>query len=192
LPSLVIASGNPHKLAEIAAMLEPLDVLVSPQPRDLEVEETGQTYAENARLKAEAAARRTGSWALGDDSGLEVDALAGAPGLYSARYAPSDPERVARLLRELGDTPYRAARFRTAMALANPAGETVLEAEGLCHGQVLTRADGEGPGYAPIFFVREAASSYARMGEHLCRRLGSRGKAARQLAPGLIALMGLS
>lgn len=188
----MIASGNPHKLAEIAAMLEPLNVLVSPQPRDLEVEETGQTYAENARLKAEAAARRTGSWALGDDSGLEVDALAGAPGLYSARYAPSDPERVARLLRELGDTPYRAARFCTAMALANPAGETVLEAEGLCHGQVLTRADGEGPGYAPIFFVREAASSYARMGEHLRRRLGSRGKAARQLAPGLIALMGLS
>ncbi|MBE9153837.1 non-canonical purine NTP pyrophosphatase [Cyanobium sp. LEGE 06113] len=192
MPSLVIASGNPHKLAEIAAMLEPLNVLVSPQPRDLEVEETGQTYAENARLKAEAAARRTGSWALGDDSGLEVDALAGAPGLYSARYAPSDPERVARLLRELGDTPYRAARFCTAMALANPAGKTVLEAEGLCHGQVLTRADGEGPGYAPIFFVREAASSYARMGEHLRRRLGSRGKAARQLAPGLIALMGLS
>lgn len=192
MPSLVLASGNPHKLAEIAAMLEPLDVQVSPQPRDLEVEETGHTYAENARLKAEAAALRTGSWALADDSGIEVDALAGAPGLYSARYAPSDPERMARLLRELGDTPYRAACFRTAMALANPAGETVLEAEGVCHGQILTAADGEGPGYGPIFFVREAASSYARMGEHLRRRLGSRAKAARQLAPGLIALMGLA
>lgn len=173
-------------------MLEPLDVQVSAQPQDLEVEETGQTYAENARLKAEAAALRTGTWALGDDSGIEVDALSGAPGIYSARYAPSDPERVARLLQELGPTPYRSASFRTAMALANPAGETVLEAEGICHGQVLVAPEGEGPGYEPIFFVREAGSSYARMSEHLRRRLGSRGKAARQLAPGLIACMGLA
>jgi XTP/dITP diphosphohydrolase len=131
----------------------------------------------------------TGQWALADDSGLEVDALGGAPGLYSARYAPSDPERVHRLLRELGDGLYRGGRFVTAMALADPSGTTVLESEGVCHGLVLHEPDGSGAGYDPIFHVREAGCSYARMGQHLRSRLGSRGKAARQLGPGLVRLL---
>ena len=87
IPRLVIASGNSHKVSEIADMLALVGVQVIPQPKDLEVEETGQTYAENARLKAETVARLCGTWALADDSGLEVDALGGRPGLYSARYA---------------------------------------------------------------------------------------------------------
>jgi non-canonical purine NTP pyrophosphatase (RdgB/HAM1 family) len=157
----------------------------------LEIEETGRTYAENARLKAESVAALTGEWALADDSGLEVDALGGAPGIYSARYAPSDRERLHRLLSELGDALYRGARFVTAMALADPGGTTVLESEGVCHGLVLREPDGVGVGYDPIFYVREAGTSYARMGEHLRNRLGSRGKAARQLAPGLRRLLGL-
>jgi XTP/dITP diphosphohydrolase len=122
VPVLVIASGNPHKVAEIGAMLADVNLEVRQQPEGLEIEETGISYGENARLKAEAVAVLTGHWALADDSGLEVDALNGAPGIYSARYAPSDPERIARLLRELGDTPYRSARFVSAMALADPKG----------------------------------------------------------------------
>lgn len=188
---LVIASGNPHKVAELGAMLEAVHLDVRQQPEGVAIEETGRTYAENARLKAEGVAALTGHWALADDSGLEVDALGGAPGLYSARYAASDRERVQRLLAELGDTPYRSARFVTAMALADPRGVTVLEAEGVCHGQVLQAPDGAGAGYDPIFFVREAGSSYARMGQHLRSRLGSRGKAARLLAPGLRQRLGL-
>jgi non-canonical purine NTP pyrophosphatase (RdgB/HAM1 family) len=191
MPVLVVASGNPHKVAELGAMFEGLDLEVRQQPQGLEVEETGRTYAENARLKAETVAALTGQWALADDSGLEVDALGGAPGLYSARYAPSDPERVHRLLRELGDGLYRGGRFVTAMALADPSGATVLESEGVCHGLVLHEPDGSGAGYDPIFYVREAGSSYARMGHHLRSRLGSRGKAARQLAPGLRRLLAL-
>lgn len=191
MPVLVIASGNPHKVAELGAMFEDLNLEVRQQPRGLEIEETGCTYAENARLKAETVAALTGQWALADDSGLEVDALGGAPGLYSARYAPSDPERLHRLLRELGDGPYRAGRFVTAMALADPSGTTVLESEGVCHGLVLPEPDGSGAGYDPIFHVREAGTSYARMGQHLRSRLGSRGKAARQLAPGLRRLLAL-
>jgi XTP/dITP diphosphohydrolase len=191
MPVLVIASGNPHKVAELGAMFEGLNLEVRQQPRGLEIEETGCSYAENARLKAETVAALTGQWALADDSGLEVDALGGAPGLYSARYAPSDPERQHRLLRELGDGLYRGGRFVTAMALADPSGTTVLESEGLCHGLVLHEPDGSGAGYDPIFYVREAGSSYARMGQHLRSRLGSRGKAARQLAPGLRRLLAL-
>lgn len=192
VPVLVIASGNPHKVAELGAMLEAVELDVRQQPRDLEIEETGSSYAENARLKAETVARLTGQWALADDSGIEVDALDGAPGLYSARYAPTDHERIHRLLRELGDSLYRGASFITAMALADPSGTTVLESDGICRGLVLRAPRGHGPGYDPIFWVREAGCTYSEMGEHLKSRLGSRGKAARQLAPGLRQLLGVA
>jgi non-canonical purine NTP pyrophosphatase (RdgB/HAM1 family) len=192
VPVLVIASGNPHKVAELGAMLAVVELEVRQQPRGLEIEETGATYAENARLKAETVARLTGEWALADDSGIEVDALGGAPGLYSARYAPTDHERIHRLLKELGDSLYRGASFITAMALADPGGSTVLEAEGICRGQVLRAPQGHGPGYDPIFWVREAGCTYSAMGEHLRSKLGSRGKAARQLAPGLRQLLGIT
>ncbi|MFN6133223.1 MAG: non-canonical purine NTP pyrophosphatase [Synechococcaceae cyanobacterium] len=184
-PTLVIASGNPHKLAELAGMLELAGVEVLPLPRGLDIEETGMSYAENARLKAEAVARHSGTWALGDDSGIEVDALGGRPGLYSARYAPTDHERQHRLLKELDGTIYRGARFVTAIAIADPDGRTVAEAQGVCFGSILAEPDGHGAGYDPLFYVREAGCSYARMGPHLRSRLGSRGKAARALAPQL-------
>ncbi len=191
-PRLVIASGNPHKVAEIGAMLALAEIEVLAQPRDLAVEETGATYAENARLKAEAAAAATGEWALADDSGIEVDALDGRPGLYSARYAPTDHERIHRLLRELNDSLYRGASFVSAMALATPRGGTAAESHGICRGLILRAPDGHGPGYDTIFWVREAGSSYARMGDHLRARLGSRGKAARAIAPTLRQCLGLS
>ncbi|WP_438983344.1 RdgB/HAM1 family non-canonical purine NTP pyrophosphatase [Vulcanococcus sp.] len=190
-PRLVIASGNASKVAEISAMLDAVGLDVLQQPDGLEIEETGSTYLENARLKACSVARLTGAWALADDSGLEVDALGGAPGLYSARYAPTDHERVHRLLKELGETPYRSASFNSAMALADPNGDAVLEAQGICRGEILTAPDGHGAGYDPIFWVREAAMTYARMGQHLKNKLGSRGKAARTLAPDLKRLLGI-
>ena len=189
---LVIASGNARKVAEIAGMLSGLPLQVQQQPDGLEVEETGSTYGANARLKAETVARLTGQWALADDSGLEVDALGGAPGIYSARYAASDTERIARLLRELGNTPYRSASFNSAMALAGPDGITVLEAQGICRGEILHSPQGRGGGYDPIFWVREAGCSYAQLSEHLRLRLGSRGKAARQMAAELHELLGLA
>ncbi|MGA1302509.1 MAG: non-canonical purine NTP pyrophosphatase [Cyanobium sp.] len=188
---LVIASGNSHKVSEIAEMLALVSVQVIPQPKGLEVEETGHTYAENARLKAETVARYCGAWALADDSGLEVEALDGRPGLYSARYAPSDVEKIHRLLHELGDGLYRGARFVSAMALADPHGATRAEGCGICYGQILHEPDGKGAGYDPVFYVREAGCSYARMSAHLKSRLGSRGKAARALGPGLRSLLGL-
>jgi len=189
LPVLVIASGNVHKVAEITAMLDAVELQVRRQPEGLEIEETGSTYLENARLKATEVARLTGQWALADDSGLEVDALGGEPGLYSARYASTDPERIARLLRELGDSPYRSASFNSAMVLASPEGEVVLEAEGICRGEILSAPQGHGGGYDPIFWVREARMTYAQMPAHLRDKLGSRGKAARALAPELKRLL---
>ena len=134
----------------------------------------------------------TGQWALADDSGLEVDALAGAPGLYSARYAATDPERIHRLLQELGSSPYRSGSFNSAMVLSDPEGRPVLESEGICRGEILTSPQGTGGGYDPIFWVREAGLTYAQMGQHLKDKLGSRGKAARALAPGLKEIFGLT
>ena len=192
MPILVVASGNPHKVAEIGAMLELVELDVLPQPPGLDIEETGATYLANARLKAEAVARITGHWALADDSGIEVDALDGAPGVFSARYAPTDHERIHRLLKELGDSLYRGASFRSAMALADPSGTTRAEAEGICRGQILRAPQGHGPGYDSLFYVREAGCSYAQMGPHLKAKLGSRGKAARALAPQLLRLLELS
>ena len=192
MPILVVASGNPHKVAEIGAMLELVELDVLPQPPGLDIEETGATYLANARLKAEAVARITGHWALADDSGIEVDALDGAPGVFSARYAPTDHERIHRLLKELGDSLYRGASFRSAMALADPSGTTRAEAEGICRGQILRAPQGHGPGYDSLFYVREAGCSYALMGPHLKAKLGSRGKAARALAPKLLHLLELS
>lgn len=189
LPVLVIASGNAHKVSEITAMLDAVELEVRRQPEGLEIEETGSTYLENARLKATEVARLTGQWALADDSGLEVDALGGEPGLYSARYAATDPERIARLLRELGDSPYRSASFNSAMVLANPEGEVVLEAEGICRGEILSAPQGHGGGYDPIFWVRDVRMTYAQMPAHLRDKLGSRGKAARALAPQLKRLL---
>ena len=191
-PQLVIASGNAHKVAEISAMLDAVDLEVHRQPEGLDIQETGATYLENARLKAETVARITGCWALADDSGLEVDALGGAPGLYSARYAPTDHERIHRLLQELGGTPYRSASFNSAMVLANPEGMTVLEAEGICRGEILTAPQGHGGGYDPIFWVREAGMTYAQMSQHQKDRLGSRGKAARALASDLKRYLAVS
>ena len=190
-PRLVIASGNAHKVSEITAMLALVDLEVLPQPAGLEIEETGSTYAENARLKASTVARLTSCWSLADDSGLEVDGLDGRPGLYSARYAPTDRERIHRLLHELGDSLYRGGRFISAMALADPSGAIRLEGCGICFGTILREPDGHGGGYDPIFWVREAGCSYARMPEHLRARLGSRGKAARGMAPALRELLGL-
>ncbi|MDA0717511.1 MAG: non-canonical purine NTP pyrophosphatase [Cyanobacteria bacterium] len=189
MPILVVASGNPHKVAEIGAMLELVELDVLPQPPGLEIEETGATYLANARLKAEAVARLTGHWAIADDSGIEVDALDGAPGIFSARYAPTDNERIHRLLKELGDSLYRGASFRSAMTLADPSGTIRAESEGICRGQILRAPQGHGPGYDSLFYVREAGCSYAQMGPHLKAKLGSRGKAARALAPELLRLL---
>lgn len=139
---LVIASGNPVKVAEIKAILAPVELQVRQQPEGLEIAETGSTYLENARLKAAEVARICGHWALADDSGLEVDALGGAPGIYSARYAASDKQRIERLLEELKESIYRSAGFHSAVALADPFGNIRLEAEGICRGEILSSPRG--------------------------------------------------
>jgi XTP/dITP diphosphohydrolase len=190
-PSLMIASGNAGKVREFAHLLAELQLEIRPQPEGLEVEETGETFAANARLKASAVARASGCWALADDSGLSVHALGGAPGVHSARYASSDEARIARLLRELQGAGDRSAQFTAALAVADPSGTIRLEVEGICPGVILEESRGTGGfGYDPVFFVPEAGLSYAEMDKALKGRIGHRGQAFAQLAPQLRELVG--
>ncbi|MEB3297580.1 MAG: RdgB/HAM1 family non-canonical purine NTP pyrophosphatase [Cyanobacteriota bacterium] len=199
--TLVIASGNPGKVREFAELLAGLNLEVQPQPGGLEVEETGSSFAENARLKAMAVARATGQWTLADDSGLSVKALGGAPGVHSARYADSDAARIERLLQELaaaraealhrGEPPDDSACFTAALAVANPAGEVVLEVEAHCPGMILEAPRGSGGfGYDPVFFVPELAQTFAEMPGELKGQIGHRGRAFTLLEPGLRQLLG--
>ena len=198
--TLVIASGNAGKVREFAHLLADLGLEIRPQPQDLEVEETGSTFAANARLKAAAVALATGNWALADDSGLAVDALGGAPGVHSARYAPSDGERIGRLLRELAAANAvananpeagRSARFTAALAVADPSGCIRLEVEGHCPGLILEEPRGSGGfGYDPVFLVPESGLTFAEMDKATKSRLGHRGRAFALLQPRLRELLG--
>lgn len=185
-PALVIASGNAGKVREFSHLLTDLGLEIRPQPEGLEVEETGHTFAENARLKAVAVARATGCWALADDSGLSVHALGGAPGVHSARYADGDGARIARLLRELAGAADRSAQFTAALAVADPSGTIRLEVEGICPGVILEECRGSGGfGYDPVFLVPDTGLTYAEMDKQLKGRIGHRGKAFALLAPQL-------
>ena len=183
---LVLASGNPGKLAELRDLLGDVDVELHAQSafgvRD--ADETGLTFVENAILKARHAALATGLPALGDDSGLCVDALDGAPGLYSARYAGEHGDaqaNIAKLLDALRDVPEarRTARFVCVLALLRHAGDPQpLIAEGVWEGRILDAPRGDGGfGYDPVFFDVERGIGAAELDAGLKNRVSHRGRA---------------
>lgn len=186
---LIVATGNPGKLKEMQAYLADSGWELSLKPEELEIEETGETFAANACLKASQIAKATGQWAIADDSGLQVDALDGAPGVYSARYARNDAERIARVLSELGAEINRKAQFVCVIAIASPDGEIVLQSEGICRGVILHAPRGtRGFGYDPIFYVPDKQLTFAQMTPQLKRSLSHRGKAFTALLPQLAKL----
>ncbi|GAB4376527.1 MAG: RdgB/HAM1 family non-canonical purine NTP pyrophosphatase [Elainellaceae cyanobacterium] len=191
MPRLIVATSNPGKVEEMQAYLTDPDIHweLALKPADLEIEETGETFLENACLKASQVAQALGEWAIADDSGLAVNALGGAPGIYSARYGTSDPDRINRLLTELGDRSDRQAQFVCAIAIANPTGEVVLQTEGICPGEILPAPRGSnGFGYDPIFYVPEQAMSFAEMPAEVKNLVSHRGRAFQALLPKLKAL----
>lgn len=188
---LVVATGNPGKLREMQAYLADAGWELTLKPEDLDVEETGETFAENACLKASEIAKFTGNWAIADDSGLAVNALNGSPGVYSARYGSSDTERITRLLTELGDEKNRQAKFVCAIAVANPQGEIIIQSEGICHGEILFAPSGDGGfGYDPVFYVPEKQLTFAQMTTDLKKSISHRGNALKALVPQLKKVLG--
>ncbi len=189
MKTLVVATGNPGKLKEMQRYLAETDWKLQLKPSELDVEETGETFIANARLKACQVAEATGKWAIADDSGLAVTALDGAPGIFSARYGKDDGDRIDRVLRELGPHPDRSAQFICAMVVARPDGSVALEAEGICPGEILPSPRGaDGFGYDPIFFVPEANRTFAEMTPEQKHQLSHRGRAFALLLPQLQAL----
>ncbi|MFN9176363.1 MAG: RdgB/HAM1 family non-canonical purine NTP pyrophosphatase [Synechocystis sp.] len=182
--TLIVATGNPGKLREMQAYLEPVDCQLVLNPTDLEIEEVGSTFMENACLKASQVAKALNQWAIADDSGLAVEALNGAPGLYSARYGRTDTERIQRLLTELGKETNRYAQFICAVAIAAPDGHIQLTSEGICPGEILRTPQGNnGFGYDPIFWVPGCQKTFAEMSDLQKKENSHRGKAFAKLLP---------
>ena len=191
MQKLLIATGNRGKLKEIQALLEGLDVeLVTPRDigLELEVHEDGQTYAENAGKKALAYSKASGLLSLADDSGLEVDALDGAPGLYSARYSPlpgaTDADRRAYMLKNLAGKPRPwTAHFHATVAIGSPVGQ-VLFADGNCYGEIIPNERGNnGFGYDPIFFIPATKHTMAELSMDEKNRLSHRALAVKNALP---------
>jgi len=193
-PKVVLASGNVGKVREFNELLADQHVEVLPQSSFgvPEAEETGLTFVENAILKARNAARHTGLPALADDSGLEVDALNGAPGIYSARYAgrgASDEDNLRKLLAALEGVPEgeRGARFQCVIAYLRHAEDpTPLVCQGTWEGSILTAPRGSnGFGYDPVFLVQGEKASAAELPSEVKNRLSHRGQALRKLLEAL-------
>ncbi len=183
----VIASNNKKKVEELKRILTPLDIIAK-TPAELgvtldEVEETGSTFRDNAELKAVAAMKKTGFAAIADDSGLCVDALGGRPGVFSARYAETDEEKINKIvseLNELGNVP-RTAHFTCVICLAYPDGRRLFVEE-RCDGEIGFAPRGSGGfGYDPIFFV-DGNKTFAELTDSQKDAMSHRGRALRKLS----------
>lgn len=188
--SIVLASGNKGKIKELDALLAPMGWQVRPQSdwQVVDADETGLTFVENAIIKARHACEQTGLPSLADDSGIAVDALGGAPGIYSARYAgtgASDKDNIHKLLEALKDTPEaeRTARFICVLVFMQHANDpTPIICQGEWEGRILTAPAGKGGfGYDPLFYVPERDCSAAELSAEDKRMLSHRGKALAQL-----------
>ena len=189
MPKLLLATRNPAKVREYLLLLRGIPFQLTTLKEEgvnIPVKETGATLEENARLKATFYAGKSGLLTLADDSGLEVEALGGAPGPLSARYAgekSSDREKIVLLLSKLKDIPWekRSARFRCVIALASPSGEVELF-EGECSGFITFEPKGEqGFGYDPVFYLPELGKTMAELSIEEKNKVSHRGKAAKKV-----------
>lgn len=194
---LLIATRNPGKVREYRELLTDLPIEVTYLDAEgitQEVEETGETFADNAILKATSYAVASGLWTWADDSGLEVDALDGAPGVYSSRYAgpgATDADRYRKLLDALAGVPWskRTARFRCVVALATPSGQ-VQTADGQCEGLIaFGPAGNNGFGYDPVFFLPGRNMTMAQLSPEVKHQISHRGLAAHAAEKLLAAML---
>ncbi|MEQ9411334.1 MAG: RdgB/HAM1 family non-canonical purine NTP pyrophosphatase [Fuerstiella sp.] len=197
--TIVLASRNVKKTQEVAELLAPAGFEVIPVTRfpDVpEVEEDGDTFAANAAKKATEVASALGQWVIGEDSGLVVDALNGAPGIYSARYSgpgATDDRNNARLQKELADVPdeRRGAGYVCSVALANPQGTVRVAVEGTCRGRITREARGTGGfGYDPYFLIPEYHQTFGELSALVKHRLSHRARAFSEFIPLLLNISG--
>lgn len=195
---LVLGSRNRKKLGELADLLEPHGLVLKTLadfPEAIDVEESGDTFAANARLKATLQARHLKQWVLGEDSGLSVAALGGAPGVYSARFSDpgaTDERNNALLLEKLATVPQgkRGAHYTCYAALSDPDGNVRAQSEGICCGRILFEPAGSGGfGYDPLFEVVEYHRTFGELAPAVKAVLSHRSRAIRLLVAQIVALM---
>lgn len=193
---IVLGTNNKKKLREMEMLLGPLGFvlkILADFDNAIEVEETGNTFAENAALKASEQARHLNHWVIGEDSGLSVDALEGRPGIYSARYAgpeSNDESNIDKLLKELDGVPAlsRTAHYTSHIALSDPAGNIVASCEDYCCGLIgNSRMGTAGFGYDPIFIIPEYDQTFGQLGDAVKSVLSHRARAIRQFTPLFLA-----
>ena len=191
MAKFVLASENPGKISEMRDVLSGLGIEVISKKEagiEMDIEETGTTFMENALLKAVAVCRASGLPAIADDSGLAVDALDGGPGVYSSTYGGghlSDSERCAFLLKKMENMEQRSAKFVCTIVCAYPDG-SMISAEGECCGEIMTAPRGEnGFGYDPVFLVNGMSKTMAELPQEEKNKLSHRGKALREFAGNL-------
>jgi len=186
---LVIATRNEKKGKEIKNLLNDLGLVITSlkdYPRLPEVKEEGKTFTDNAVKKAELVAAFTNKWTLADDSGLEVDALDGRPGVYSARFAgkeQDDKANIKKLLRLMKDVPRgkRQARFKCAIAISRPGGEVIKVVSGVCEGLISFKPRGRfGFGYDPVFIIPAYNKTFAELGPAIKDQISHRARALKQ------------
>lgn len=194
---LVLGTNNAKKRRELLVLLEPYEIEVKSLndfSQSIEVEETGTTFAENARLKAVEQAKHLGHWVMGEDSGISVAALDGAPGVYSARFSgadATDQKNNAKLLQELEGVPpeKRTAWYTCHMCLSDPQGNVHIDCEGHCYGQILTEEKGgAGFGYDPMFEIPELSRTFGELGDTIKSVISHRARAMRKFLPKLLLL----
>lgn len=184
---IVLASSNKHKVQEINDIVKTkygkeCDIEFVLPPEGFDPIEDGKTFEENSRIKAMEAWKLTKSWALADDSGLCIEALDGAPGLYSARYAETPQKRIERVLTEMKDKTDRTAEFVCAMTLINPQGEVAFACKGICKGSITQEPAGSnGFGYDPIFLVEGRTTTMAELSEEEKNQISHRSQALNQI-----------
>ncbi len=190
--TIVLASRNHKKAREVSEILAPAGFMVIPVtdfPDVPEVEEDGLTFAANAARKASEVARQLNRWVIGEDSGLQVDALGGAPGIYSARYSgagATDEKNNQKLIADLANVPdeKRGAGYLCSVALSDPNGDIRIACEGTCRGRILNEANGEGGfGYDPYFLIPEYHLTFGQLSSVVKHRLSHRARAFATFVP---------
>ena len=162
--NIILASSNEHKVKEINAIVSGLGIEFILPPKGFDPIEDGETFEENSLIKAREAWKLGKTWTLADDSGLCIDALNGAPGIHSARYADTPQARIDRVLKEMQGIENRSARFKCCMTLLNPEGEVAFSYTGACEGSIVEHQRGiNGFGYDPIFYVPEYGKTTAEL-----------------------------
>ena len=179
---IFLASSNQHKVQEINDIVSGMGLEFTLPPKGFDPVEDGKTFEENSLIKAKAAWELTHDWALADDSGLCIDALGGAPGIYSARYAETPQKRIERVLDEMKGVEERNAHFACCMTLINPEGEVAFSYTGVCEGSITHEARGNnGFGYDPIFLVKGRKETMAELSEDEKNKISHRSVALNKV-----------